>query len=580
MKRLLIIALSAVAFASPAMAGKRVALVIGNATYRAGPLANPERDVDAMAKAFRAAGFDAVQVHKNLTREGMSRALDAFEAASDGADVSVIYFSGHGLEINGTNYLLPVDAKVASAREVKFEAIPLDDLVQASHGATRLRLILLDACRDNPFVAQTRGASGKGLARVEASQADTLVAYATAAGATATDGDGKMSPFAAALAEHLFAPDLDVRIALGRVRDAVSKATEGRQRPYQVGSLGGDVVALQKSAMLQDTPNKALTQPVISNVRTQPLTFAAGPRIPDRRFDVPDEKYFVDILKKNGADEVDITRIVSAVTQSYPLKNLSKTTKIKLGLSFDDKKSEIKIANLSIYDGELHIITVFRGSDENFLRGQETRNYDVVPFDLFRSNTAASGEYAVPPLAQKAQLLEEGRGSSPQGQISSGRVVWQMVRESPGVGRPVVTMIKARVDVPDRGLVLNLSIQPNSDNSFPASHLIELKFEVPADFDNKGVSNVPGLILKQTEHSRGDPLVGAASRISAGFFWVALSKPEVEKQRNLGLLRERGWIDIPILFDNGRRGILTLEKNGDGGRVVADALTAWTQGAQ
>ncbi|KPL51367.1 hypothetical protein ABB55_03275 [Prosthecomicrobium hirschii] len=155
-----------------------------------------------------------------------------------------------------------------------------------------------------------------------------------------------------------------------------------------------------------------------------------------------------------------------------------------------------------------------------------------------------------------------------------------MVRESPGVGRPVVTMIKARVDVPDRGLVLNLSIQPNSDNSFPASHLIELKFEVPADFDNKGVSNVPGLILKQTEHSRGDPLVGAASRISAGFFWVALSKPEVEKQRNLGLLRERGWIDIPILFDNGRRGILTLEKNGDGGRVVADALTAWTQGAQ
>ncbi|MBT9288774.1 hypothetical protein [Prosthecodimorpha staleyi] len=188
------------------------------------------------------------------------------------------------------------------------------------------------------------------------------------------------------------------------------------------------------------------------------------------------------------------------------------------------------------------------------------------------------GDAAVPPIAQKAQLLEEGAGGSAQNQINAGRVVWRTVRESPGAGKPPVTMIKARVEVPDRGLVLNLSIQPNSDNSFPASHLIELKFEVPADFDNKGVSNVPGLILKQTETARGDPLVGAAARISAGFFWIALSAPEAEKQRNLGLLKERGWIDIPILFDNGKRGILTLEKNGAGDRVVADALTAWAQG--
>lgn len=188
------------------------------------------------------------------------------------------------------------------------------------------------------------------------------------------------------------------------------------------------------------------------------------------------------------------------------------------------------------------------------------------------------GAANVPPIAQKAQLLEEGAGGSTQNQISSGRVIWQTVRESPGAGKPAVTMIKARVEVPDRGLVLNLSIQPNSDNSFPASHLIELKFEVPADFDNKGVSNVPGLILKQTETARGDPLVGAAARISAGFFWIALSAPEAEKQRNLGLLKERGWIDIPILFDNGKRGILTLEKSGAGDRVVADALTAWAQG--
>ncbi|MCW1838746.1 caspase family protein [Prosthecomicrobium hirschii] len=461
MRRLLFAALAVVFFANPAMAGKRVALVIGNSAYKSAPLSNPERDVDAMAKAFRAAGFDTVQVHKNLTREGMSRALDAFEAASDGAEISAIYFSGHGLEINGTNYLLPVDAKVATAREVKFEAIPLDDLVQASHGATRLRLILLDACRDNPFVAQSRGASGKGLARVEASQADTLVAYATAAGATATDGDGKMSPFAAALAEHLFAPDLDVRIALGRARDAVSKATEGRQRPYQVGSLGGDVVALKK---------------------------------------------------KNDSTE----------------DNLLNSTTIE----------------------------------------KKPWNLPEIP------------PYVLPVGFERVQLFEEGIAGVSQNRVSHGRVMWRTVRERPGAGKPIVTMIKAQIEVPDRGLTLSLSVRPNTDKSFPASHLIELRFEVPRDFDNKGVSNAPGLILKQLDTVAGDPLVGAAARIKPNYFWVALSAPEAERQRNLGLLKDRSWIDIPILFDNGRRAILTIEKAGAGDRVVGEALTAWTQGLQ
>lgn len=184
----------------------------------------------------------------------------------------------------------------------------------------------------------------------------------------------------------------------------------------------------------------------------------------------------------------------------------------------------------------------------------------------------------VPLVVQKASLLEEGPTGSGQNTTTAGKVVWQTVRESPQQGKPPVTFIRARVEVPDRGIVLNLAIQPNSDSAFPASHLIELRFEVPPDFDNKGVSNVPGVIMKATEQARGDALVGASARISNGFFWIALSSMESDRQRNLGILKDRGWIDIPILYDNGRRAILTLEKAGAGDRVVADAMGAWDQG--
>lgn len=184
----------------------------------------------------------------------------------------------------------------------------------------------------------------------------------------------------------------------------------------------------------------------------------------------------------------------------------------------------------------------------------------------------------VPPVTQKASLLEEGVPGSSQSMVTEGKVVWQTTREPPQPGKQPVLMVKGRIEVPDRRLVLNLTVQPNVDASFPASHLIELRFEVPGDFDHKGISNVPGLILKSTEQARGDPLIGAAARISSNFFWIALSSPEADKVRNLSLLKERGWIDVPILYEDGRRAILTVEKAGAGDRVVAEAIEAWGQG--
>jgi len=234
----------------PAYAGKKVALLIGNAAYKEAPLANPLNDVAAMKEVLRGAGFDTIEAHTDLDRRAMSQALDAFEAAASGAEIGLVFFSGHGIEVGGTNYLVPTDAQLKSDRDIKLETIPIGEVLQALEGATRLKLVLLDACRDNPFVARSVGrksALGKGLGRTEATSQNMLIAYAAAPGYTALDGSGGTSPFTAALVKYLVEPGVDVRIALGKVRDEVSETTGRRQIPFQTGSLGGDLIALATS---------------------------------------------------------------------------------------------------------------------------------------------------------------------------------------------------------------------------------------------------------------------------------------------------------------------------------------------
>lgn len=184
---------------------------------------------------------------------------------------------------------------------------------------------------------------------------------------------------------------------------------------------------------------------------------------------------------------------------------------------------------------------------------------------------------AVPLVAQKAILYEEGKAGAGQAQISPGKVVWAVVPD-PTDPKPGAQRLEARVEIAERGLSMRLDMHPNFDTSFPASHLVELRFTLPAGFDGKSVANVPGVIFKPTEQARGDPLAGAAAKVAENFFWIALSATDQDRSRNLRMLKERGWIDVPILYENGRRAILTLEKAGAGDQAVADALTAWGQG--
>jgi len=237
-------------FSQPALAEKRVALVMGNSAYRnVNRLANPANDSEAMAAILKKAGFDVVELKRDLTVSEMRRALRDFSDTVRDADIAIVYFAGHGIEIDGTNYVIPVDAVLERDIDAFDEAIPLDRILTVIEPAKQLRLVILDACRDNPFnktMKRSIGsrAIGRGLAKVEPESPNTLIAFAAKAGSTASDGDSKNSPFTAALVKYLPRPGLDLRRAFGYARDDVLKATDNKQEPFIYGSLGGDDVAL------------------------------------------------------------------------------------------------------------------------------------------------------------------------------------------------------------------------------------------------------------------------------------------------------------------------------------------------
>ena len=226
-------------------AGKRVALVIGNSDYAAvARLPNPRRDADAVAASLRGIGFRTVTLETDLSRDKLVRALRAFQDEAETADWAMIYYAGHGIEVGGVNYLVPIDAQLKDDRDVQDEAVPLDRLLSAIEGAKKLRLVVLDACRDNPFVAQMRRSVGtrsigRGLARIEP-EGGTLVAYAAKHGQVALDGDGANSPFVGALVKHLQTPGLEINKLFRLVRDDVMAVTGRKQEPFVYGSLPGE----------------------------------------------------------------------------------------------------------------------------------------------------------------------------------------------------------------------------------------------------------------------------------------------------------------------------------------------------
>jgi hypothetical protein len=190
--------------------------------------------------------------------------------------------------------------------------------------------------------------------------------------------------------------------------------------------------------------------------------------------------------------------------------------------------------------------------------------------------TPAPGTQPGVTAAQKVVLYEEDP-ADPNGKRFVGSAIWRTETITPGPGQPPELAIRADVEVPERKLAMTWSLRRNTDKGLPATHTVEIMFKVPADFPSGGISNVPGILMKQAEQTRGVPLAGLAVKVTPGFYLIGLSNAEADKDRNIQLLKERSWFDIPVVYNNNRRAILALEKGTPGEQVFADAFKAWKQ---
>jgi hypothetical protein len=201
------------------------------------------------------------------------------------------------------------------------------------------------------------------------------------------------------------------------------------------------------------------------------------------------------------------------------------------------------------------------------------------PSEQAQGDTKQPPSQSATPAAQVAQrvVLYEEDPADPQGKRYVGSAIWRTETVTPGPGAAPDLAVRADLEIPERRITMTFSLRRNTDQALPASHTIEVTFNLPADFPFGGIQNVPGILMKQAEQTRGAPLAGLAVKVTSGFFLVGLSAVEADMQRNLQLLKERSWFDIPIVYNNGRRAILALEKGNPGEKAFDEAFKAWGQ---
>lgn len=490
----------------PASAAQRVALVIGNSAYQSVPfLPNPVNDAADMSSSFKRLGFD-VRTILNAKYDEFRRALIEFSQRSVGAEFAVIYFAGHGIQVSGENWLIPIDAELATDRTVENEAVSLQSLTRAVSSATKLGLVILDACRSNPFVPKMRGAGlsraiDRGFARVEPAE-NVLVAFAARDGTTASDGDGRNSPFTKSLLRHLETPGLEVRFLFANVRDDVMSATKREQQPFMYGSLSREQIFLSNSGETQ----------------------SSGQPSDD----------FVWSFIKGSTDLAALRQYLSA----FP------TGKHR-------QEARDRLARLSP-----------SGLD------------DVQkPKEQARPPSSASAPSSTGVMGVSRVVLYDEDPASPMGRQYTGSVAWRTEQIKPVGNQKADVAVRADIEIPDRKLKMTMSFRRNTDSSLPASHTIEIT-TLPQDF---GIREIPGILMKSNEQARGAALAGLAVKVTDGFFLVGFSNDEADRVRNIALLKERAWFDVPFKYTDGQRGILAIEKGELGERAYAAAFAAWGQ---
>jgi len=197
-----------------------------------------------------------------------------------------------------------------------------------------------------------------------------------------------------------------------------------------------------------------------------------------------------------------------------------------------------------------------------------------VPQEQTPGQAPQAGAATAPAVAQRVVLYEED-ANNPQGKQYVGSAVWRTETVSPGSGLAPELEVRAEITIPDRKMTVTWTLRRNTDQALPASHTIEIMFNLPPDFAGGGIANVPGILMKDSEQARGVPLAGLAVKVTNGFFLIGLSAVDADVQRNVDLLKSRPWFDIPIVYNGGGRAILALEKGPPGDRAFADAFAAW-----
>lgn len=225
----------------PIVKEKRLALIVGNAAYTyGGSLANPLNDANDMESSLKELGFDVIK-HTNCDQSKLKRAIDEFGARLDGYDVALFFYAGHGIQVKGKNYLVPIDAQLRSENDVEYDCVDASRvLAKMENAGAKANLVILDACRDNPFERSwSRSTTGGGLAFMNAPQG-SIIAYATSPGTTASDGRGSNGLYTSALLQHIKTPGISIETVFKRVRATVIEQSGGKQTPWESTSLTGD----------------------------------------------------------------------------------------------------------------------------------------------------------------------------------------------------------------------------------------------------------------------------------------------------------------------------------------------------
>ncbi|MEM9670507.1 MAG: caspase domain-containing protein [Pseudomonadota bacterium] len=263
---ILIVAISSLQNASAKE--RRVALVIGNAAYESVPsLANPRNDASDLGEALTLAGFEVVE-GLDQTREGMAEAIREFTDRLDGASTGFFFYAGHGLQVDGRNYMVPVDMTLRSEADLPLQAIDMNLVLAQMERDPRVNIIMLDACRDNPFAQVMSRSLARGLAPMETRTVGSLIVYSTQPGAVAADGTGRNSPFTSAFLKHANAPGLEIQQILRRVRADVIAETDNQQVPWDHSSLTGDVFLVEPASGV-DTDAEAIKGLELSDSQIQ-----------------------------------------------------------------------------------------------------------------------------------------------------------------------------------------------------------------------------------------------------------------------------------------------------------------------